>query len=340
MAEAKSLSHITLQLLKAAVALGLLIYLFSSGKVNVESLKALTSPSVIAVGSLTIGFVLLLASERWRILLTHQQLHARMPFAFRLTLIGTFFNFFVPGGVGGDVMKAVLIANNHPQQRGKAVLTVLADRILGLFTMTFLALVSFSFEPALLTKESSFQIVFVGLLVIFTIFLVAFWVLLSKRAEPFRQRVDHLTAKVPKLQKLWLFAQTYRLTFPQLRALVSFSLAAQILQILLFLVVADQLLPEIPPVSVFLFAVPVGFMVTAVPLAPAGIGIGQAAFFYLFSKAVGHETNIGVIGITAFQGFQLLYGLIGAALFVLLKKENPQISIEKLNAAAEQIEST
>jgi uncharacterized protein (TIRG00374 family) len=317
------------QTLKIGLAAGLLYYLFSSGRINVESLKTLLTLPVLVFGLLTVGVVLYFASERWRLLLKQQGLPCTRGQAYRLTLIGQFFNFFVPGGVGGDVVKAIMIAKDHPEQRGKAVLTVLADRILGLFTMTLLALVSFSFEPELLTREHSFQIIFVGLVIITAGFFFAFWLLLSKQAGKLRDLVELLTQKIPRLHKLWTFAQTYRLTWKQLFGLALLSFGAQLTQILLFMVVAYARSPEIPPLSVFLFAVPVGFMVTAVPIAPAGIGIGQAAFFYLFSKALGADSDLGVLGITAFQSFQLCFGLIGAVFFVLLKRQNPKLNLDE-----------
>lgn len=331
----KKILNLLVTVLKIALAVGLIAYLFLSGKVDLESLKALTTLPVIATGLVSLGLVLYFASERWRLLLRQQQLVAHRWETFRLTLIGTFFNFFVPGGVGGDVVKAVILAREHHSQRGRAVLTVLADRVLGLFTMTFLALLSFGFEPELLTRENAFQFIFGALVALFAGFLVAFWLLLSRHAQGLRGLVETVLTRIPKLKKLWDFAQTYRLSPGELIKLFALSLGAQVGQIILFWVVAMQLTPSPPPASVFFFAVPVGFMVTAVPLAPAGIGIGQAAFFYLFSKASGAETDIGVIGITAFQAFQLCFGLAGAVFFVLLKRKDPRLTVEELETEAQ-----
>ena len=325
---------IAFEILKFSFAAALLGFLFYSGRIDLQSLKTLYTPQVLGVGILSLALVFYFASERWRLLLSQQRLQATRFQAFKLTLIGNFFNFFVPGGVGGDVVKAVLIAQDHPSQRGKAVLTVLADRILGLFTMTFLALVSFSFAPELLNKEKSFQFIFAFLALLFLGFLFGFWVLLSGKTARLREQIGRLTQRIPKLHKLWVFAQTYHLHWKEWLGLIALSLGAQVTQILLFMVVASQLVPEMPSASVFFFAVPVGFMVTAVPIAPAGIGIGQAAFLYLFSKAMGTETNLGAVGITAFQAFQLLYGLLGAVFFVLLKKRNPQMSLQQMQENA------
>lgn len=324
----KKILNSLFQIAKIAIALGLLYYLFSSGRIDVQSLRRLIDPSMITAGILCTGAVLLLSSERWRLLLTQQGFSVSMFQAFRLTLVGTFFSIFVPGGVGGDLIKAVLIAQNHPQNRGKVVLTVLADRVLGLFTMVAIALLSFSFESDLLRTDVSIRFVFAGLMSLFLMFLILFYFLLAQRAEGLRNWVHGLTGRFPRLQKLWVFSQSYRLTASELARLFALSAAAQLTSVLLFTIFASRLVPEMPPIHVFLFAVPVGFMVTAVPLAPGGIGVGQAAFFYLFSKAMGHETDIGAIGITACQALQLLYGIVGAGFFIMMKRASPALAKE------------
>lgn len=318
-----------IEVAKVSIALGLLYYLFSSGRIDVQSLKTLLEPGIIVVGLACTGAILLLSSERWRLLLQQQKFNVPLIHTFRLTLIGNFFSIFVPGGVGGDLVKAVLIAQNHPQERAKVVLTVLADRILGLFTMTFIALCSFSFEPELLQTENSIRFVFLGLLILFLGFIVTFYMLLSRRAEKLREKVHKLTDRFHRLQKLWVVSQSYHLSTGEIVRLFGLSLISQLTSVVLFMIIASRLLPELPSLSIFMFAVPVGFMVTAIPLAPGGIGVGQAAFFYLFSKAMGEETDIGAIGITAFQALQLFYGVIGAVLFMLLKQKSPQLNLEK-----------
>lgn len=328
--------RIVMPSLKLLIAGGLIFYLFSSGRFSLENLKIISSPKVFVGGICIIGIVLYLASERWKILLTQQNVVTSSRKAFTFTLIGTFFSFFVPGGVGGDVIKAILLARDHAEYRGRAMLTVLADRILGLFSMTAMALFAFIFETELLAKEKSFQFIFLMLMALFVAFILIFWILLSKNTQSLRLKIEKLLQPVNKLQKLWILAQSYRLNLKQFTSILLLSLITQFLQVLLFVLVANELQSQTPDLSIFLFTVPVGFMVTAIPIAPAGIGIGQAAFAYLFSKALGHTSDIGIIGITAIQVFMLIYGLIGAILFVILKKESP--SIEK--AIAEESESS
>lgn len=327
----KKIQSFTFSLLKISLAGGLLFYLFQSGRLDPKSLSSLLTPSVLIGGALALGGVFYLASERWRLLLNQQGFDTDRGYAFQLTLIGNFFNFFIPGGVGGDVVKALLVASHNPIKKGRAILTVLADRILGLFTMVTLGLIAFAFEPTLLAREKSFQLIFLLLVVLFFGFMVAFWLILTTQKTPLHRLIDWLSQKLPRIGHAWSYAQSYRLTTTQILRFTALSFAAQLCSIMLFMLVARELTPEIPSISVFFFAVPVGFMVTAIPISPAGIGIGQAAFLFLFSKAIGAETNIGVIGVTAYQAFQMLYGIPGAIIFTLLKKKDHSLSIQSLS---------
>ena len=69
-----------------------------------------------------------------------------------------------------------------------------------------------------------------------------------------------------------------------------------------------------------LFAVPMGFVVTAVPIAPAGVGVGQLAFLYLFQTYMGKSSQFGAIAITAFQ-LAVLVGALGGVFFYLRRRK-------------------
>jgi len=62
--------------------------------------------------------------------------------ALRLTLLGVFFNLVVPGLTGGDVVKAGLAAKEHPENRSAAVMAVGLDRLIGFFTLLWIAAIT------------------------------------------------------------------------------------------------------------------------------------------------------------------------------------------------------
>jgi uncharacterized protein (TIRG00374 family) len=79
-----------------------------------------------------------LTSVRWHLLL--ESLGIRLSF-FRtlvLNLVGAFYNAFMPGTTGGDVIKAYYAAKQTADFRTRAVLSVLIDRVIGLMALILL----------------------------------------------------------------------------------------------------------------------------------------------------------------------------------------------------------
>jgi uncharacterized membrane protein YbhN (UPF0104 family) len=75
---------------------------------------------------------LVLTFLRWHLLVRAQGLSFRVFDAVRLGLVGFFYNTFLPGSVGGDVVKAYAMAKEQ-NRRTVAVATVIMDRVIGLW---------------------------------------------------------------------------------------------------------------------------------------------------------------------------------------------------------------
>ncbi|HWU45086.1 MAG TPA: lysylphosphatidylglycerol synthase transmembrane domain-containing protein, partial [Bdellovibrio sp.] len=159
------------QALKIIFSVGIIYWLVSSGKLNFSALRALLSPIPAALALSLIGINLFLASERWRVLIKTQGLKAKTGPVFKLSLIGMFFNFAMPGGVGGDVIKAYYFTRQNPGSKVIAITSVLMDRVLGLFSMILMALLVMVYDIDHITHVPSLMTLFwfiAGLFVAFS----------------------------------------------------------------------------------------------------------------------------------------------------------------------------
>ena len=86
---------------------------------------------VFTLGQATIAF-------RWRLLLRTQSIALALPTAIRLHFLGLFYNNFMPGAVGGDVLRAWYVTK-HTDKKFEAVLSVFVDRIVGLLSTLLIA---------------------------------------------------------------------------------------------------------------------------------------------------------------------------------------------------------
>jgi uncharacterized membrane protein YbhN (UPF0104 family) len=97
------------------------------------------------------------------------------------------------------------------------------------------------------------------------------------------------------------------------------SLLTQIIAVGAFLWIGYVMNYEVST-SAYFFAVPVGFILTSIPISPAGIGVGQAAFYFLFNLANHGQTDLGPISISMFQVTTFAISLLGAFYYVRLNR--------------------
>jgi uncharacterized membrane protein YbhN (UPF0104 family) len=80
----------------------------------------------------------LITSLRWHLLLRAIGIHIGVARAFVINMVGAFYNTFMPGSTGGDVLKAYYAAKLAPEHRTRAVMSVIVDRIIGLLALIIL----------------------------------------------------------------------------------------------------------------------------------------------------------------------------------------------------------
>jgi uncharacterized protein (TIRG00374 family) len=308
-------------------AAAIIAWLIHSGKLDLASLVQLLKPTTIVIGFALAVTNLILCNERWRQLLQAQNIHLSRMNAWRLTTIGTFFNFVVPGGVGGDVIKSFYIARENPSHRMASVVTVAMDRLIGLFTMVLMALAVMACNWEKVAPHAELLYTFYFLLLIGIAFCFFWAITFSRRfsttsglfnwIEKILNKLPHGHRLFNMLKALSAYSENKKIFFRIL--LISFL--AQCFSVSLFVFIGNALGYSEVPFSVYFFVVPIGFMVTAIPISPAGVGIGQAAFYYLFNLAMGTKTSMGTTAVTAFQCLQFLVGLFGAWYYITMRKQ-------------------
>ncbi|HSV14348.1 MAG TPA: lysylphosphatidylglycerol synthase transmembrane domain-containing protein [Tepidisphaeraceae bacterium] len=87
---------------------------------------------IAAICILPIGYVL--TSIRWFFLLRGLGVQIGLGRTLVINMVGAFYNSFMPGTTGGDVIKAYYAAKHTPL-RTRAVMTVLVDRVIGLLAL-------------------------------------------------------------------------------------------------------------------------------------------------------------------------------------------------------------
>lgn len=135
------MKKIILTTLQIVVTIGILYWLFHDEKKRADMFAALrhAQPAWIISGILAYGLVEILAAARWQILLRVQGVRVSSMRLCSLLMIGIFFNQFMPGGTGGDVVKIFYLLKETPGKKTQAVLAALMDRLIGLVGLIFVA---------------------------------------------------------------------------------------------------------------------------------------------------------------------------------------------------------
>ena len=139
-------------LLKMAISLGIVAYLIwdsTSGADKANAFANLKSHSkdwwflagawLASAGAVALTFV------RWWYLVRALDIPCRFRDAIRISFWGYLFNLAPLGIVGGDLVKAVMLAHEQPRFRAKAAASVVVDRVIGLYLVFVVASVAIFF---------------------------------------------------------------------------------------------------------------------------------------------------------------------------------------------------
>jgi len=313
-------------LVKALLALGLLFWLYQKGVLDFKILSKLFNPLLISAALLNLIISFYFASWRWQILLVVQKIRLPRWDCYKLNLIGLFFNYVMPGGVGGDVVKAFYLVKDHPRNRMGAGMSVLLDRVMGLYAMLLLAITSLSFHYSSVIDNPQLKFIFQSMIIAFIGFTFGLALALSDqfRQAGWKKYIEH--SKIgKKLISAYEAVHSYSKHRKILVRSVILSLITQIFAILLMAWLGYQLGFTETTLGTYFSVVPLGFMVTAIPISPAGVGVGQMAFFYLFNLFMGHESQVGPTVMTAYQVLNFILGLVGVWFFIQRKSSLKEV---------------
>lgn len=202
--------------------------------------------------------------------------------AVKLTYAGNFFNFALPGTVGGDVVKAYYITR-YTHQKTEVVTTIFLDRAIGLFSIVLLATggILVRWDPQQFGNLTG------GLAVIFGILFVGALLVFSRRLRH-GLRLPELAQRLPLgTQLLRIGRATVAMRQHKLRVLVALVLSL-VLQstVMISAGVMAWALGMKGDLSFYFVYVSVGFLIAAVPIAPPqAIGVMEAFYVEFFTRA-------------------------------------------------------
>jgi len=277
-----------------------------------------------------------IGAARWRLLLGVQGIHITFLESLRLTYIGWFFNNWMPGSTGGDLVKAWYIAR-RTHRKAEAVTVVFLDRLIGMVSLAVLgaAAVLATLGDERVRAARILLAVFLGLAA------AGGWIFYSRRLRRL-VRLDRLLARLPVGHVVARVDQAlflYRHHKGTVALSVLYSWVAQVASVFAIYFLATGL-GSAGRLVQFFVNMPIIFIGWALIPVPGGLGVAEGLAQQLFTASVlgvrtaAEAATLALTMILAFRVVQSAVSLPGAALYLARRTNvSPRMMRETMVAA-------
>jgi len=238
------------------------------------------NPALLAGALACFAAATFICATRWWYLLRVLRIRLRAWEAVRLTFLGYFFNFIVPGVVSGDLVKAWYVFK-HTDKRAAALVSIFVDRVVGL--LMFALLSAAVLVGVWATGEWAEKLARPAVVVAVVLVLLAGGSA-AMLYPPTRRLFGRALAFGPikhHLEVAGKAVELYRRRFTALVAAAGFTFAAQAIHVTGILLLGRCLGLASNWYEYFLYA-PVIYIIAAVPISPGGIGVMEFCFVTFF----------------------------------------------------------
>jgi len=325
--------HLLVSLLKFGVSAAIIAYLVSKawGDKTFAELADRPKHWSMLAAALAVSLVATLVTfVRWQMLVQAVGIPLALRNALRLSFLGYLLNFVSPGSVGGDLFKAVFLVREHPNHRGAAIASVLADRVMGLFSLMLLcsgAILAFDqlHAPNEVVRDICWGVLgctlsgAAGLAVLL-------WPGFTRGSLAQRLRTAGRLGRV--FNSLLTAVERYR-SRPQVLILGTLAgIGAQACSVLSMYLVARAISGRVPSLADHLIIAPLAMLAGALPFAFGGLGAFEGAvdLLYVYVPTTGQFNGAeGLIVALGFRVITILIALIGAAYYLMGRREVSQV---------------
>jgi len=318
--------HLT-TLLKLVISVGILAYLVRDALSDPEAVQRLQNDpknwGLLAGAWALCAAAVLLTQVRWWYLVRALDVPLSFSNALRISFLGYLFNLAPMGIVGGDLIKTVLLVREHSSQRTRAVASVVADRLIGLYVMFVVlavAVLLFGFwdHPNLDIRWACRIAVVVTAIATLG---VGLWFHAGAGTGRFLQWLAGLPRLGGMIDKLLETSRAYHQRRGVLIGTGILSIGVHTLFTLGIFLIALGLPDRTLPLADHFVIAPLSNLATIVPL-PAGPQEG--AIQYLYGQLADAGTKGLVIGLV-YRFITILIALIGVGYYLSARREVEQV---------------
>lgn len=315
-------------------AVGLIAFLVMNGTIDPTVIgDALQNWEYIIAGTMIMVLQLISGVFRWMILLRGQGIFIGFFTLMRISLVGYFFNTFIPGATGGDFYRIYSVARGNDVCTTAVSTTVIIDRFMGLPSLMILMLLGVLLNYEFINSHPELKEV-VDYFIVFACGCIVFIVSIFAGSLFLRDKVESIEHKVPGgaiLTKLTHSIAVYRNHIWIIILALGVSFVAHFATLGSFMFFERAAGVEGVSTSQNLFIVYASLMINSVPLAPGGAGQGELALSWLvdlITPEMGNAPKAAAVMI-CFRFALLFYALIGGVFYACGKHMVDLKGVEK-----------
>ena len=290
-------------------------------------------------GRLTLAFVLVLGGVggtcvRWFFLVRTLGLPFRVRDALRLGFLGYLLNFVSIGAVGGDLFKAVFIAREQSNRRAKAVASVIADRVIGLYALLLLGSGAILMGDVL-TRSDEVKLIGQVTLSITAIGAILGLLFALLTVEKFTAPLGWLPLNIGRMVlRLVESLVLYRHKPGSVAAALGISLVTHTMFVSALYLIASGILQVAPSLGEHFVLGPLAMVAGAVPLMPAGLGALEFALDLLYVEVPtpGLAPGRGVLVALGYRLITIGVAGVGIVIYWVSKREVRQLLVTEQRA--------
>jgi uncharacterized protein (TIRG00374 family) len=306
--------------LRFAIGIIIIAYIFS--KIDFTELFQIAKLVMAAKSTVLVAIVLCFVSLlsgaiRWNIILETKGIKSSFSRIFCMFFIGHFFNSFLFGSAGGDIVRAYYLAKSTHHKKAEAVATVLIDRLFGFMALCTIGVIMIVVARDFFFSRHDLSLAASTMLVMFFGILLLCYLVFKPQVLtlPLFKKVEKLFPRLTLIvKKMVVIMHLYRRRWLALFLITVLSFAGHLLLIYYSWLVGSAMGINLPFLT-YLAVIPTVLTISALPITPGGLGVREG-LAVIFLNALGCTTEQAVLLSLFLYFLTLLWSLFGGLIFV------------------------
>jgi len=315
--------------LRIIISAGLIVYLittqFKDFKTIASTLKDISIPLILLSFSTHI-YGIWITAYRWQTLLKTQNIRLSVLSLSSSTLIGQFFNNFLPTSIGGDVYRAYDVTKKTGFPMSSSISVLVVERLSGIIASAVFATAALFLGFTTIGGKS----IIIPILIFLVISVIIFFLILNPNILGIRKLAKKIKFLEKILEKLKNVYNTF-LTFKKYKwvliKVLLYSLTLQFAVIVNYWLASRSLGINLD-LTAFIFIVPVVSIIAMLPISLGGIGVREGSLVFIMVSLGAQNAKAAMCSLLLFA-MLLIMGIIGGLIYAIrpfmVKKDKDRI---------------